>query len=273
MTLLSGTVQAMTLPAPWSGADYREQSRHHRTADEWFLARHRPAPDACVVDAGCGTGEFTARLADLVPRGRVTGVEPDQSMLAVARTQERSNLRFVPGTLPELHLAVPPHSADLVVSRAAFHWITLPEYARCYAAVHTVLRPGGWLHAESGGTGNVRRVREILDAVAADWGLPPARVTFPDAGTAYDLVVAAGFRVPEGGVLTVAQRRGFDREQLLGFLRTQAALAYLAGAGEDTARGFWQAVVARLDDFANPDGSFDQTFVRLDLLAQRPDQP
>lgn len=256
---------------PWCGIDYRGQSEHHRLADDWFLSRHRPTPDAHVVDVGCGTGEFTARLADLVPQGQVVGVEPDESMLAVAQARQRPNLRFVAGRAQELYLAVPPGSADLVVSRAVLHWVPLSELPRCLAAIRTVLRPGGWLHTESGGAGNVRRVVEMLDAVAADWGLPPARVTFPDAGTAYDLVAAAGLTVPAGGVLTVAQRRAFDRDQLLGFLRTQATLAYLAGADNEGARGFWQAVSRLVDEFANPDGSYDQTFVRLDILAQRPE--
>jgi trans-aconitate methyltransferase len=256
---------------PWCGTDHRDQNGHHRAADEWFLGRHPPAPDGYVVDLGCGTGEFTARLAELVPRGQVVGVEPDESVLAVARARERPNLRFVAGRAQELYLAVPPGRADLVVSRAVFHRVPLADYPRCYAAIATVLRPGGWLHAESGGAGNVARVLRTLDTVAAEWGLPPARVTFPDAGAAYDLVVAAGLEVPEGGVLTVAQRRGFDRDRLLGFLRTQAVLGYLGGAREELVRGFCQAVANRVDELANPDGSYDQTFVRLDVLARRPE--
>ena len=43
--------------------------------DEWFLARHRPRPSDVVVDLGCGSGEFSARLATLVPEGRVIGVD------------------------------------------------------------------------------------------------------------------------------------------------------------------------------------------------------
>jgi trans-aconitate methyltransferase len=257
--------------ARWCGTDYRDQSAHHRLVDEWFLSRHRPAPDASVVDIGCGTGEFTARLAELVPHGQVVGVEPDESMLAAAAAITRPNLRFVAGRVQELYLAVPPRSADLVVSRAMLHWIPLSEFPRCFTAIYTVLRPGGWLHTESGGAGNVRRVMEVMEAVAAEWGLPPARVTFLDAGTAYELVTAAGFTVPVDGVRTVAQRRTLDRDQLLGNLRTQATLAYLAGIDDETARGFQRAVARRVGELANPDGSYDQTFVRLDILAQRPE--
>lgn len=61
---------------------------------------------------------------------------------------------------------------------------------------------------------------------------------------------------------TVAQRRPFDHYSILGWLRSQALQAY--GLGPD----FDGAVEARLDDLRRSDGSFDQTFVRLDLLAR-----
>lgn len=237
--------------------------------DDWFLRRHLPAPDAYVVDVGCGTGEFAARLADLVPQGQVIGVEPDGPMLALARTRQRPNLRFVAGCAEDLHLAVPPASADLVVSRAARDEVPLAGSPRCLASAHTVLRPAGWLHIECGGAGHIRHVRRILDAIATDWGLP-ARASFPDAGTAYDLVTSAGFEVPDGGVLTVARRRVFHRDQLLALLLTHAAGAYLTGASDEVTRGFRQAVSRSIDELANPDGSYDQTLVRLDVLARRP---
>ncbi|MFZ2014694.1 MAG: methyltransferase domain-containing protein, partial [Nocardioides sp.] len=84
-----------TSQAPWQGALYAENSRHHRTADDWFLSRHRPTPTDVVVDLGCGTGEFAALVASLVPDGHVVGVDHDESMLSVARRHENQNLRFV----------------------------------------------------------------------------------------------------------------------------------------------------------------------------------
>ena len=63
--------------ARWSGSAYAETAGHHRSLDAWFLERHEPAPSDTVVDLGSGTGEFTARLAALVPDGRVIGIEPD----------------------------------------------------------------------------------------------------------------------------------------------------------------------------------------------------
>lgn len=255
--------------AVWSGHEYARESDHHRSVDAWFLDRLRPQPADVVVDAGCGSGEFTARLAEHVPDGRVIGVEPDPSMLEAAQGHAHDRLEFRQGRLQDLDRVCAPASADLVVSRAVFHWIPLEDYPACYAAVHRVLKPGGMFHAESGGAGNVARIAAFMDEIAARHGLTPAGITFPDAATALELVEEAGFAVPEGGVTTVAQRRTFDRDQLAGFVRTQAAVAY--GAPPSGTEGFLAEVLDRLDDLRRPDGSYDQTFVRLDVLCQRPD--
>src|SRR4051812_44290681 len=86
----------------WEGRPYAAASAHHRAQDEWFLDRHRPAPDDRVVDVGCGSGEFTALLAGLVPGGSVLGVEPDASMVEAARRHRAPNLSFVQARAQEL---------------------------------------------------------------------------------------------------------------------------------------------------------------------------
>lgn len=256
----------------WDAQAYAIHAGHHRDYDEWFLDRHRPRPGDEVVDLGCGTGEFTERLGELVAEGNVIGVEPDPSMLETARERVvADNVEFREGRAQDLDRVCAPASIDLVVSRAMFHWIPLDDYRRSYAAIHTVLRPGGWFHAESGGTGNCYRVREELDTVAAEHGLGPATVSFPHPGRVLDLLEDAGFEVPPGGVRTVAQRRPFDRDQLVGFLETQATTAYLAGAPDHVREAFMADAVDRADELRRDDGSYDQTFVRLEVLCRRPD--
>ncbi|MDQ4097540.1 MAG: methyltransferase domain-containing protein, partial [Actinomycetota bacterium] len=172
--------------------------------------------------------------------------------------------------LQELEEICAAASVDLVVSRAVFHWIPLADYERCYEAVFAVLKPGGWLHAESGGYGNARQIRAVLDEIALSLGLPPARVTLPDAGTVLELLERAGFRLGEGAVRTVAQRRRFDRDGLLGFVRTQAVQAYASESTPEAREAFLAEVERNLNLLRRHDGTYDQTFVRLDVLCQRP---
>ena len=253
----------------WQGEQYAHHAGHHRALDEWFLDRHRPGPGDVVVDLGCGTGEFTARLAALVPEGRVVGIDNDASMLERARDHQRANLRFVQAEADRVDEVVDPASVDLVVSRAMLHW--LPPGARpgLFRAALAVLRPGGVLHSESAATGNVRRVVELLAELAARHGLPPPPV-FPDPAEVLEELEAAGFAVPAGGVRAVAQRRELSAAELEGFLRTQATVALTRHASADLAARVVEDTVASMDRLRRHDGSFDQTFVRLDALARRP---
>lgn len=253
----------------WSGRAYAGESEHHRSFDDWFLDRRPPKPDDVVVDLGSGSGEFSARLAEIVTGGKVVAVEPDPSMLDAARRHQRPNLELVRGSAEELDELVDLGSVDLVLSRAMLHWLPLAAYPRVFSAVSRVLKPGGWFHSESGGAGNVRPVVELVDDVAGRFGLPKVG-EFPDAGVVFELVEQAGFEVPQDGVRTVAQRRRFTREQLVGFLRTQATMVLTRDAPPDVAEPVREAAVFDVDRLRRFDGTYDQTFVRLEILARRP---
>lgn len=147
---------ASTVPsARWHGDEYAHGSAHHRAADDWFLRHHRPHPHDVLVDLGCGSGEFTARLAALAPHGRVTGIDPDPSMLAAASRHQAPNLSFASARAQDVDQVVEPGSVDAVLSRAMLHWIPESEHARVYAAVSRVLRPGGVFHLEAAAPGNI----------------------------------------------------------------------------------------------------------------------
>lgn len=258
-------------PLAWSGTAYAAEAGHHRAFDEWFLDRLRPRSTDVVVDLGCGSGEFSARLADMVDGGRVIGVEPDPSMLEAAERHARPNLSFVRARAQDLGETLDEASVDLVLSRAMLHWLALRSYRKVFAAVLRVLRAGGWYHSESAGAGNVHRVIDLLNDLAARFGVPrpPA---FPDAGIVFEILEDVGFELPVEGVRTVAQRRPFTREQAIGFLRTQATVGLTRSAPEGSARAIVDAAVSEVDRLRRADGSFDQTFVRLEILARRPDR-
>jgi trans-aconitate 2-methyltransferase len=142
-----------------------------------------------------------------------------------------------------------------------------------YANAARLLRPDGWVRVECGGAGNVASVQALLDDVSAALGGPTAPWTFADAATALRWVEAAGLDPEAGGrgfVRTVAQHRRFDEQTLLGWLRSQVYMAYDIGLPATARTEFRKATEARLEELRAPDGSYDQHWVRLDLLAQRP---
>jgi trans-aconitate methyltransferase len=162
-------------------------------------------------------------------------------------------------------------SFDVVMSRSVLHWVPRGDHPGVLRAAARLLRPGGWLRIECGGGGNVPTVVREMDAISAAFGGPSAPWNFTDAGTYLELLEAAGFALGDDGyVHTVAQRRAFDRESMIGWLQSQAIEAYAIDVPEDRRDAFRTAVVDQVDAFRRHDGTYDQTYVRLDLLARTP---
>src|SRR6202040_2889273 len=69
----------------WNSSAYHRLSQPQVSWGKKVLSRLRLRGDEVVLDAGCGTGHLTAELLDLLPRGRVVGVDQSQNMLGSAR--------------------------------------------------------------------------------------------------------------------------------------------------------------------------------------------
>jgi trans-aconitate 2-methyltransferase len=91
------------------------------------------APDATVLDVGCGTGRVTEALVALVPRGRALAFDASADMVSLARSCT---------------------------------WVT--DHDRLWARPASALRPGGVLEIQCGGQGNIDGVRKVIDVVARD---------------------------------------------------------------------------------------------------------
>ena len=260
------------LPA-WD-ASYAANTAHHRVHDAEVLATTPISPGDRVLDLGCGAGDFTRTLADLTPAGEVVGLDPQPALLAEARRRAGPNQRFVQGPVQWLDRLFPDDAQfDGVMSRAAMQWVPWADHPAYLAESRRLLKPGGWFRLEMGGAGNITELAAKLEAISLAHGGPRAPWTFPDAGAYLELVERAGLLVdPERGdyVRTLGQRRRFDRESLLGWLRSQCYQGFEVDIPADERAAFRAEVERRLDELRRHDGTFDQTYVRLDVLAHAP---
>ena len=256
----------------WDGQAYAANTAHHRRYDARFLGSLPLHPGDRVLDIGCGAGDLTATVAAMVPDGHVVGLEPQPSLVDEARSRALANQSFVAAPAQRLADSV-DGPFDVIFSQSVLHWVPWPDHPTILQHCFDVLRPGGALRIECGGGDNVREVVRFLDAVAASIAgssSPRAPWTFVHAGAYLDLLLDTGFTVENGFVHTVAQRRPFDREQVLGWLMSQAVQAYEIDLAPEHRARFRAEVTARVDELRRADGSYDLGFVRLDLLAFRP---
>jgi ubiquinone/menaquinone biosynthesis C-methylase UbiE len=71
------------------------EHRAHRAFDDAVLAGTDLRPGRDVLDIGCGVGDLTAHVADLVaPGGSVLGVDAAAGMIETASARTRPGLSF-----------------------------------------------------------------------------------------------------------------------------------------------------------------------------------
>jgi trans-aconitate 2-methyltransferase len=259
------------LAPEWHGAAYAANTAHHRRYDDDFLAATPLRPGIDLVDLGCGSGDFTRRLADLVAPGTVLGVDPSSELLDHARRGAAANQDFVLGTAQRLDELVGDRRFRGVISRAALHWVPDEDQARVVRNTRSILEPGGWLRVEMGGAGNIAAVVDLLNRISAELHGPVDPWCFPDPGRVLGWLEDAGFELATGWVRSVAQRRTFDRAGLIGWLESQVLNAYHPGLPGPAREEFSARALGSIDRLRRSDGSYDQTFVRVDLLAWRSD--
>lgn len=133
---------------------------------EWGMALARSIrwPGAGrILDAGCGSGRLTAELLNFSPEGKIVAVDIDASMVDKARRS--LSAQIVKGRV-EVHRAdllrfKLREPVDLIFSNAVFHWVL--DHDALWAKCRRWLRPGGRLHAEFGGHGNLRPQLDLVE--------------------------------------------------------------------------------------------------------------
>jgi SAM-dependent methyltransferase len=110
-----------------------------------LIRRYALPAQARVLDAGCGTGEISSRVAELFPLATVLGVDVIEPHLELARARYAHlgpRLSFARRDVFELGL--PEDQFDLTLCRHVLH--AIPHAERVIAELVRVTRPGGYLH-------------------------------------------------------------------------------------------------------------------------------
>jgi trans-aconitate 2-methyltransferase len=192
--------------------------------------------DEHALDAGCGTGQVTARLLERLPRGRVLALDGSRQML------DRAGERF--GDDPRLALLhadlerpLPVDEAlDVVVSTSTFHWIA--DHDALFRHLAAAMRPGAVLAAECGGEGNIASVMAIL----AELGYETDAWRLNGVSDTRARLAAAGFA--DARVELVPRPARIPAEQLREYLRTVVLGAHVREHGD----GIVEEVAARMDE-------------------------
>ena len=125
--------------------DYKQASFsvQKRVGREFIQTDFCPQVRDVILDLGCGTGELSAYLAELVgAEGKVTGVDPDKERIQLARQSHghMENLSFAEGSSTNF-LQMGSDACDIVFCNFALHWI--PEKQQVFNDLFASLKVGG----------------------------------------------------------------------------------------------------------------------------------
>ena len=227
------------MATPWDARTYDTASTPQQGWATDVLARVEGiAPDARVLDVGCGTGRVTERLVELVPAGRVLALDASAEMVELARERLGDRAEVWCQDVLELQLDEP---VDAIVSTATLHWV--PDHDLLWKRLAAALRPGGVLETQCGGQGNIARVCEAIEAAARDVapelvGWSPWTYAGPEETEAR--LDAAGFT----GIRCWLEERPTEPDDVETFVRTAILPAHLDRLPEDRRERFAEAVLA-----------------------------
>jgi trans-aconitate methyltransferase len=258
------------MPFEFDGRRYRQASAHQKEWGARLIEELDLGGAEHVLDLGCGDGALTARLAGLLPRGRVLGIDASRGMIEAARERAAPNLEFQVLAIEALDLR---GEFDICFSNAALHWVL--DHGDMMARVHRALQEGGVCRLNFAADGNCRHFYTTVRRAMAE---PPYADHFaafrwpwfmPTVGAYRELLERsdfASFDVWEEN----ADRHFPDAGAMTRWIDQPCIVPFLAVLPEALKRSFRDEVVAdMIAATREPDGRCFETFRRLNVLARK----
>ncbi len=254
----------------FDGRKYAKVSQHQKEWGQRLISELSLSGRERVLDMGCGDGALTAAIAEILVDGEVVGIDASEGMIAEAKKHKADNLTFALLDINEMDVA---DEFDVVFSNATLHWVR--DHSRMLAGVHKALVVGGVTRLNFAGDGNcgnlIRIVKETMAKEKyaghfAGWAWP----WYMPSVDEYSLLAGkAGFaEVKVWG--ENADRTFAAGEAITGWIDQPSLVPFLRQIDGEDKRRFRDEVVQRmLAETARRDGTYFETFRRINLLARK----
>lgn len=110
------------------------------------VVKRLTGPSPRVLDLACGPGSLTRTIVTVLPKAKVTAVDKDPLLLAIARDVFAANMNI---GVSEIDLDDPDWAKgpqepfDAIVSSTALHWLAPDVLSRLYFQLADLIAPGG----------------------------------------------------------------------------------------------------------------------------------
>ena len=199
---------------------YQQNSCFQREDGKRFLQNEvKPRLGDTVLDLGCGTGELSTYLAELVgQQGKVIAVDPDLYRLKLAQESHKrvKNLTFSEGSASNFP-GMASETYDIIFSNYVLHWV--PDKEQAFKNMFSSLKPGGKIALQYNDhipTLNDHAYKELnpenLNNILIMYNLKPRPVI-------EEMCSAAGFNILKSWEVERSDRELENVDSLCSFLR------------------------------------------------------
>jgi trans-aconitate 2-methyltransferase len=151
----------------WSPEQYARFAAERKQPFFDLAALVEPRPNMHIVDLGCGTGELTRELHEVLGAEETLGIDSSETMLLKAGHFGGDMLHFAQN---DIEAFVTDRPYDLVFSNAALHWV--PDHEQLFVRLTNFLTPHGQLAVQMPAN-DEHPSHRIAAEVASEFGAAP----------------------------------------------------------------------------------------------------
>lgn len=141
----------------FDGEKYKQASKHQKEWGNNLISQLHLCGAETVLDLGCGDGVLSRQIAQLVPKGKVIGIDASYGMLQTAKKLECDNLSFMQIDINDMDFS---NEFDIIFSNAALHWVL--NHSLLLNRSFCALKQGGSIHWNFAGDGTMVLARHFM---------------------------------------------------------------------------------------------------------------
>ena len=141
----------------FDGKKYRKASLHQKEWGTKIISEFKLHGNESILDLGCGDGTLTSLLSELVPKGKVIGIDASDGMISTAKEIETKKLVFKKMDIDEINF---DEEFDLIFSNATLHWVK--DHKKLLANCFKALKKNGSIRFNFAGEGNGSNFNNVI---------------------------------------------------------------------------------------------------------------
>lgn len=252
----------------FDGEKYKQASKHQKEWGNHLISQLHLNGTETVLDLGCGDGALSEQIAQLVPKGRVLGIDASYGMLQTAKKLECDNLSFIQMDINNMKFS---NEFDIIFSNAALHWVL--DHSSLLKRSFCALKQGGSIHWNFAGYGTCSAFYDVVHTKMKykqyahyfnDFIWP---WFMPSKEQYKDLIEPIGFSKIE--IVEESKDRYFsDADEMIKWIDQPSIVPFITCIPDNMKDSFRKEVIQlMLEKTTQKDGTCFETFRRINVTA------